>query len=218
MFTRAATHTLWNISQQALLSIWFLFDESLWNIFFTAWSAILRDSTFLYRRHRVASRYGWSWDEAVGEVTDHRWTNAQPSGMWTVISKTEVRRGFRDFFLRGLVMRKEEIKRIVFPPNQSVALYKRCVHIINTRILYEALSHSLMLSLGIYVVSHSHDQKYEIVCLGNFACNMEIYLKDWIAFKILSSPKWHTTIKDLITHHWGKCYAFIENCSDLNRP
>jgi hypothetical protein len=56
------------------------------------------------------------------------------------------------FFLRGLVMSKEEIKRIAFSSDQSVALYKRCVHIINTRILYEASSHSLMIPLGIYVV------------------------------------------------------------------
>jgi hypothetical protein len=74
-------------------------------------------------------------------------------------------RGRRDFFLRGLVMRKEEIRRIVFPSDQSIALYKRSVHIIYTRILYESSSHSLMISLGIYVVSYSHSQKYYIFCL-----------------------------------------------------
>ena len=52
--------------------------------------------------------------------------------------------------------------------------------------------------LGIDIVSHGHGQQFEMCRLANFTCTMKIYFKHWVVYRMLSSPKWRTTIKYLM--------------------
>ena len=52
--------------------------------------------------------------------------------------------------------------------------------------------------LGIDIVSHGLGQKLEMFRLANFTFTMKIYFKNGVVYRMLSSSKWRTTIKDLL--------------------
>ena len=63
------------------------------------------------------------------------------------------------------------------------------------------LLQTLESGLGIDIVSHGHDQQFEMCRLANFTCTMKIYFEDWVVYRMLSSSTWRTTIKDLMFLH-----------------